>query len=534
METSDYSFSKDFTVNQVLVGTTIAVSVILIAKYLAVKVSKPYFDQIDFFQKLPNSDHTISEFFAENPEQCLTDLCKNYPSGCFLDLNKSSSFWKAFKKSTNSNKILLLNSMKSIKEFSEHDVIADRPRTLIFDLLSHHYLGSYFRMHDSKLDEIRLTESSGLTNFVLINSKADDLICKEIENFISFLNQSFFGTHSVIYSKEITNPMKHIQNLVINIVMVACFKSRFEYTNESASEIQRHIETMTHLFSDLNILDILGKERLDEEKIKSIKTAIDSIYVYVSKIIGQFKAHYDENNNYETLTEMLISKQKEKLDEKLKVSVDDPYSDNDISAQVFAIFMETCVTSGFTVSWAIYYLANNSEIQSKINQEIKDNISESHFVTSKEEDSMNYTNAFIKELLRLASPMSLIPRSTTKVVNLHGITIPKHTNVLLNVYGIHHDTENWPEPMECKPERWLNEPSTDNYLPFGVHPRICIGEKIINRIIFLIITNLVKHFEMYVDDYSLVEELLSKNEGKMGMMRSPCEFKLKLKRRYNL
>ena len=530
METSDYRFAKDFSgINQILFGTTVAIGVLIVIKYLTKKVSINK-HQIYLNEKLPRSEKTVYEFFNENYEQCLVEWCEKYPEGCFLDFSKNRGSIKKYLKSiTFDNKVLLLNSMESINELSKNDSIANRPKTLIFDLLSHHYLGSYFRMYDYKLKEIRLTTTSGLENLILMNSKSDQLICNEIERYFAFMNEKFFNTRTTLISEEIINPMDYIQNLVVNIVMTTCFKSRFDYKNDSESEVQQHIDIITRLFSDMSILEIFQIKPVNGDKIKVIRSSIESLYRYIGKNVEQFKNDFDENNNFETLTEMLIAKQKEKSTHSSR----DYYSDEDILAQVFAIFMEICITSGFTLTWAVYYLAKNYEIQARIYDEVVKNISgDSHFITSKESDKMDYTKGFINEVLRLASPMSLIPRSTKKPLNINGVSVPANTNVILNVFGIHHSAKNWLDPMECQPERWLNEAENDNFIPFGVHPRVCLGEKVITKIIFLIVANFVKHFEMsFIESVSNKNKYL-KNEGKMGIMRHPFEFKLKLKRRY--
>jgi cytochrome P450 len=529
METSDYRFTKDLPgINQILFGTTVAIAVLIIIKYLTKKIAVNK-HQIYLNQKLPKSTKTVYEFFTENYEQCLVEWCEKYPDGCFLDTSKNKDgLMNCLKSSSFKNKILLLNSIKTIKELSKNDSISNSPKTLIFNLFSHHYLSSYFRLYDSKFKEIRLTKTNGLENLILMNLKSDQVICNEIERYFVFINEKFFDTRTTLISDEIINPMDYFQNLVVNIVMITFFKSRFDYKNESESEIQQHIEIITRLFSEMSILEIFQLKPINDEKIKVIRSSFESLYRYMGKSFQQIKTDFDENNNFETLTEMLISKQSTH-------SASDSYSDDEILAQIFEVFMEICVTSEFALTWAIYYLAENCEIQSKIYEEIVKNIeSDSHFVSLKECDKMVYTIGFINESLRLASPMSLIPRCTKKAININGLSVPAHTNVLLNVFGIHHSGQNWSEPMECKPERWLSETmkDTENFIPFGEHRRVCLGEKVITKIIFLIVTNFVKHFKMEFIESTSVKDKCLKNEGKMGIMRQPFEFKLKLKRRY--
>ena len=154
---------------------------------------------------------TVLEYFNNNYEKCLIDWCEKYPEGCTLSLSKGNFFTKLF---TKEPKILLLNSIESIKEFSKNNSIANRPQAFVFDLLSHHYLGSYYRMHDSKLDEIRrITLNAFEENLI-----EDEKICNEIETFFTFLNEKYFETRSIQLSESIEKPMEYIQQLIVNLV----------------------------------------------------------------------------------------------------------------------------------------------------------------------------------------------------------------------------------------------------------------------------------------------------------------------------
>ena len=61
-------------------------------------------------------------------------------------------------------------------------------------------------------------------------------------------------------------------------------------------------------------------------------------------------------------------------------------------------------------------------------------------------------------------------------------TIKKGHGIWIPVYGLHHDSKYFEEPKKFDPERFLGERKKDNlncgaYLPFGLGPRMCIGNR---------------------------------------------------------
>jgi cytochrome P450 family 6 len=59
-------------------------------------------------------------------------------------------------------------------------------------------------------------------------------------------------------------------------------------------------------------------------------------------------------------------------------------------------------------------------------------------------------------------------------------TLPGGTGVYIPVYAIHHDPQYYPEPETFDPERFTEENMKNrhqfSYLPFGGGPRVCLGE----------------------------------------------------------
>jgi len=101
-----------------------------------------------------------------------------------------------------------------------------------------------------------------------------------------------------------------------------------------------------------------------------------------------------------------------------------------------------------------------------------------------------YLTSVIFELLRLYPPVSqLINRVTLRPALLGGeISIPAHTWVGWNAYGVQIDPQAWgPTAAEFRPERWgrtveemqakfRRETVRGAYIPFNAHTRKCLGQ----------------------------------------------------------
>jgi cytochrome P450 len=191
-------------------------------------------------------------------------------------------------------------------------------------------------------------------------------------------------------------------------------------------------------------------------------------------------------------------------------------------------------TSGFTLSWAFYYLSKNKNVQDKMNEEMNLAISKDKLITFKDYSNLPYTDAVINEILRLSSTQPAIGRGT-----LHNPTqigseyiIPADTTVLLNIYAIHRNPKIWSKPDDFIPERWIdsngkcNHNLTDSFLPFGESARKCVGYVLAKNILFSVIGNLVRHYEFDYSDSNTTSET-----NKMGYFRCPINYSLNISKR---
>ena len=156
-------------------------------------------------------------------------------------------------------------------------------------------------------------------------------------------------------------------------------------------------------------------------------------------------------------------------------------SDDEVVAQSFIFLLAGYETSSNTLSFTVYHLACNPDVQDKLRLEITDALETAGGEKALYEiaQSIEYLDCVIKESQRLCPPLPHLNRECHKDFDLNGIHIPAGTEVVIPVYALHHDPDAWEDPEKFDPERFRGARKDTHhpfqFLPFGAGPRNCIG-----------------------------------------------------------
>ncbi|XP_076285745.1 putative cytochrome P450 6a13 isoform X1 [Lasioglossum baleicum] len=141
-------------------------------------------------------------------------------------------------------------------------------------------------------------------------------------------------------------------------------------------------------------------------------------------------------------------------------------------------------TSSSSISWTLYELAQNHEIQDKLHAEIKAyHIKYGDTFTVNSLNELKYLDKVFKEILRKYPAGAIIQRRTTSACTFDTLkfTLPKQIAVWIPLFAIHRDPEIYPDPEKFDPERFSEEQVATrhpmHYLPFGDGPRSCIASR---------------------------------------------------------
>jgi cytochrome P450 family 6 len=221
--------------------------------------------------------------------------------------------------------------------------------------------------------------------------------------------------------------------------------------------------------------------------LKAVKPPLSKFFMRVVKDT----VDYREKNNIhrkDFMHLLLQLKNRGKLDEDggiLKEIGDDKESNlsiNELAAQAFVFFLAGYETSSTTMTFCLFELASNPEIQEKLRQEVFEVLKRhDNKLTYDATMEMHYMEKVINETLRKYPPVPGLNRICTKDYKVPGsnIMIKKDTKVWIPVLGLQRDPEFYPDPEKFDPERFSEENKNERhpytFIPFGEGPRVCIG-----------------------------------------------------------
>ena len=165
-------------------------------------------------------------------------------------------------------------------------------------------------------------------------------------------------------------------------------------------------------------------------------------------------------------------------------------TNDEIIAQSMVFFIAGFDTTQTTLTHTIYELGMHPECQELLYDEIKDILQQNDGKDAYEVftydvlNKMQYLNAIIEETLRLHTPATNTEREAGGDITLksskHEIHVKKGDIMLIPIYSVHRDKDNFPEPDVFDPNRFIGERTHHKYsfLPFGVGPRDCIARSL--------------------------------------------------------
>lgn len=163
--------------------------------------------------------------------------------------------------------------------------------------------------------------------------------------------------------------------------------------------------------------------------------------------------------------------------------------------QLKGLLLDTVVggtdTVSTTVEWAMAELLMNPKLMKKVQEELQQVVGSNNEVEEFHLSKLTYLDAVFKETLRMHPPLPFGgPRSPSKIATVGGYNIPEGSTIFLNLWAIHRDPNNWKNPHEFRPERFMESIDAGkfelsgnnfNFLPFGSGRRGCPGISLAER-----------------------------------------------------
>ncbi|KAJ4794508.1 hypothetical protein LUZ62_045754 [Rhynchospora pubera] len=183
-----------------------------------------------------------------------------------------------------------------------------------------------------------------------------------------------------------------------------------------------------------------------------------------------------------------------------------PLSRTNIKAILLDMFAAGTDTVYTAIEWTMAELIKNPQEMKRVQDEVRSVVNAAGKLSEELVGKMAHLNAAIKETFRLHPPVPLlIPRESTKDIDLMGYRIPARTRFIINAWAIGRDPNTWERAEEFMPERFLSR-DVDykgqhfELMPFGAGSRICPGIGFTTATISFALASLLYHFDWDLPD----------------------------------
>ncbi|CAI9783128.1 unnamed protein product [Fraxinus pennsylvanica] len=185
-----------------------------------------------------------------------------------------------------------------------------------------------------------------------------------------------------------------------------------------------------------------------------------------------------------------------------------------INVIIFEMFTAGTDTTTSTLEWAMAELLHNPATLQKVQAELRTLTDGGEKIEEENLNKLPYLNAVIKETLRLHPPLPfLVPHMAMDSCKMFGYFIPEETQILVNVWAIGRDPKTWKDPLEFKPERFLEPNMVDykgqhfEFIPFGSGRRMCPAVPLVARVLPLALGSILHSLDWVLANGLKAEEM---------------------------
>jgi cytochrome P450 len=245
-----------------------------------------------------------------------------------------------------------------------------------------------------------------------------------------------------------------MQSVTLEVIMRAIFgvEEGLEL-DRLRSRLQRLLRQTTST-GRLLLRALLGpdSERLNE----SFRAAIDPVDEELHRVIAERRRASDIEQREDILSLLLRARDAD----------GEGLGDDELRDELMTLLLAGHETTATTLAWAFERITRHPDVLARVTEE------------ALTDGDAPYTEAVIQETLRLRPVLPLVARIVTRPITVGQgrFRLPAGTRVAPASILVHYREDIYPEPLEFRPERFLDEPpGTYTWIPFGGGMRRCLG-----------------------------------------------------------
>nr|AHL88999.1 cytochrome p450 3047A1 [Brachionus koreanus] len=313
---------------------------------------------------------------------------------------------------------------------------------------------------------------------------------KIIDEFVDILmNNSHNGEPFAI--KKFETELKYV---LLEMMSIVAFDQRLQCINAEKrspeilklfNSIKDYGDLTSQLFYNIPIWKYFRNKLWREFERTS-----DFVYNFTRKYVTEsynYVKNLNQKGNHTMLQQYLLNKNNLSFDDIVSI----------MSEFLLAAFDTTSTTLHF---W-LHRISSNPDIQEEIYEEILKNDKKNAYIDQDYLSKIPLLKASLKESQRLHSIAPTNGRVLPNDIILDNYLIPKNTTINMAFFLMSKSTKYFKNPEQYDPKRWLRESNSDpinpyTSMPFGFGSRMCIGRRLAEQKMYLIMIKILKNFRL--------------------------------------
>ncbi|XP_075558252.1 cytochrome P450 6a8-like isoform X3 [Dermacentor variabilis] len=184
----------------------------------------------------------------------------------------------------------------------------------------------------------------------------------------------------------------------------------------------------------------------------------------------------------------------------------------DVAANAANMLQAGFETVGVTLSHCLFCIAKFQAVQDKIRAETEAALAKHGEFSYDAISDLQYTAQTILETLRIYTPViSFTTRRASSDYRYENVLLREGVSVMACSHQVHRDPNLWERPGEFDPDRFSPEQRASRdplaFQAFGVGPRNCVGMKLAQLEMALVVAKLVHRFRLHLGSKHVNGEL---------------------------
>ena len=175
--------------------------------------------------------------------------------------------------------------------------------------------------------------------------------------------------------------------------------------------------------------------------------------------------------------------------------------DRQIRDEVVTMLVAGHESTAITLAWTLALLSRHPGIERRVVAEL-DEVLGGRTPTFTDLPSLQYLSMVIKESMRLYPAFWMFTRTPIEDDVIGGHAIPAGSVLMFSSYVTHRRADFWPNPEAVDPDRFTPERSAERpafaYFPFGGGARQCIGNRLAEFQIQLMLATLLQRYSLHL------------------------------------